>query len=231
MNSIQQFYSENPFPGPYTIDNLKSYETTTTNRYISAIDRYLSDSIRVLDIGSGTGLLTNLFARKYRSEFVGIDFSDAIDYAASFASKHNITNVEYVKQDFFNYDTNCNNKFDVILAQSFVTHVPNFNEAFAKIKNHLAPGGVLILGVYNNYGKILKKIFRLNYFHQRLHLDQEHNPFEVSFAHKQICNEFNEYRLLEIMPSFKNHLVQLNALLNSRNGGLTLYVFKNEYNN
>lgn len=228
MNSIKQFYNDNPFPGHYTLDDLRKYDKGITNRYIKTIDKHLRADAKILDIGCGTGLLTNLFARKYRSTFLGVDFSNATDYARHFANTNDIKNVNFVKKDFFEYDPICNTQFDIIVAQSFVTHVPNYQEAFSKIRRHLKPGGILIIGVYNNYGKILKKFFKIKYFNKRLELDQEENPFEVSFTNKHILQEFSNYKLLEVMPSYKNKFIQLFALINSKNGGLTMYVFKNE---
>lgn len=228
MKQIKKFYSDNPFPGQYSLNDLQKYDNGINNRYIKTIDRYLQNNIKVLDVGCGTGLLTNLFARKYTSTFLGIDFSDSADYANKFSEANYINNAIFLKKDFFDYDTECLDQFDVIIAQSFVTHVPDYKQAFDKIKKHLNPGGVLILGVYNNYGKILKKFFRLNYFNKRLQLDQEHNPFELSFTNKDILDEFGNYKLLEVMPSYHNKFVQLSALINSKNGGLTIYVFKNE---
>jgi 2-polyprenyl-3-methyl-5-hydroxy-6-metoxy-1,4-benzoquinol methylase len=228
MDQIKEFYSKNPFPGNYSINHLMRYTNPPKNRYLKTISKYLSSGQRVLDIGCGTGLITNLFALQSDCYFIGLDFSDGIDYAKEFAYINNIQNVSFTKQDFFEYDTECKEKFDIIIAQSFVTHVPEYKKAFEKIQKHLAPGGTIILGVYNNYGKILKKIVKIKYFSQRLYQDQEQNPFEISFKNSEILKEFNRYNLKEIMPSIKNFAVELSALCNSKNGGLTMYIFKDE---
>ena len=224
MKSIQEFYSRNPFPGPYTWEQIMQYGYPPGNRYLKTIDRYMHDHETVLDVGCGTGLISNLFATRYLSKFVGVDFSDGIDYAQSLAEKNQIDNVEFIKQDFFNYTPN--EQFDIIICQSFITHVPDYVDAINKMTNMLNPGGTLIIGVYNNYGKILKKIININYKNSRLEQDQEQNPYEVSFSHKEMMNLFQGYTLKQIMPSINNQCVQLSALMNSVNGGLTMYVFK-----
>lgn len=228
MNKIQEFYNQHHFPGPYTLDQLKNYDVSV-NRYVSLIDQYIGSGQRVLDLGCGTGLLTNLFAIRYTSEFVGVDFSTAADYATTFAKSNQIKNVEFVKQDFFEFNSDV--KFDVIVGQSFLTHVPDYISAVEKIKQLLAPGGVIILGMFHPAGNLIKRICGANYSSDRLRLDQESHPFEQAFNKKQMLELFSDYNLVKITPSINNHLVWLRNLTNAKNGGLTMYVFKdnNEY--
>jgi 2-polyprenyl-3-methyl-5-hydroxy-6-metoxy-1,4-benzoquinol methylase len=224
VNSIRNFYNKNPFPGPYSISQTAKY-SIDSNRYIRLIDQYLNDNLTVLDVGCGTGFITNLFATRYNSEFTGIDFSKtAITMASQFAINHNITNAHFFEEDFFNFTPD--QKFDVIVCQSFLTHVPDFVGAIKKLKTMLASNGVILLGVYNNYGKLAKKFININYKNDRLQLDQEHNPFEVVFSHRQVLDLWPGYQLMNVCPSIHNRFVNVVNLFNNKNGGLTLYAFK-----
>jgi cyclopropane fatty-acyl-phospholipid synthase-like methyltransferase len=104
MNSIKEFYDQHHFPGPYGLEQLKKYEISI-NRYVNLINQYIDNDQRVLDLGCGTGLLTNLFALRYSSQFIGVDFSTAADYADKFAVDNNIKNVKFINQDFFKFKT------------------------------------------------------------------------------------------------------------------------------
>lgn len=225
--NVQEFYNQNPFPGPYSIGQLINYNVKN-NAYVNLIDQYLTNNQKVLDVGCGTGLLTNLFALKYNSKFVGIDFSVGADYAREFAKTNNIANTKFIKQDFFEYKTL--DKFDVIICQSVITHIPNYVDAVDKLKDLLAPNGILIVGVYNNWGNRVKKLMSVNYGNARLALDQTANPCEVVLTHKQVMRLFDDYRLDKISPSIANRLIGLTNLFNARNGGLTMYVFKGTEN-
>jgi 2-polyprenyl-3-methyl-5-hydroxy-6-metoxy-1,4-benzoquinol methylase len=221
-DEIKNFYSKYHFPGPYTlaqIDQYKSYH----NNYIGVIEKYMQHNINVLDVGCGTGYITNLFANTYKSHFTGIDFSTACDQAELFAQQYQIKNVKFIKQDFFDYIPT--QSYELIIANSFLTHVPDYKLAMDKIKSMLTPGGTIILGMYNTYGNFIKK-FRTNFGNQRLYIDQKMNPFETAFTNKQTLNMCSDLKLIEIFPSINNCLVDLYNLFNSKNGGLTLYVLK-----
>jgi ubiquinone/menaquinone biosynthesis C-methylase UbiE len=221
MNEIQEFYNQHHFPGYYTIQSITKFDVTT-NRYVNTINGQLSNGQRVLDVGCGTGLLTNLFAAKYKkSQFTGLDFSTAVDYAKDFAKRHDIKNVKYIKKDFFEFENN--EKYDVIIAQSFLTHVPNWPEAVKKLKSLLTQNGVILLGVYHPAGKLAKKFINVNYKNDRLELDQESNPFEVAYTKKQVRQMFSEFKFLQITPSVFTKLVGFVNIFNYKNGGLTVY--------
>ena len=229
MNSevIRQFYSELRFPGHYSFDDIKFYEIEGIhNIYLKEIDKNLSDGIDVLDVGCGTGLVSNLFATRYNSKFTAVDFSDSIDYAKQFAKDNNINNVTWIKQDFLQFKSN--KKFDVIICCGVLHHIPQYNEALDLIKQLLKPGGKLLLALYNPWGKVLKKFVRIKYHNSILYKDQENNPYELSFSYKDVLNLCSDLKFDYVEPSWNNKFVDLQALFNSQNGGLALYVFEKQ---
>jgi 2-polyprenyl-3-methyl-5-hydroxy-6-metoxy-1,4-benzoquinol methylase len=227
MNSdvIKKFYSNLNFPGRYSFDDIKFYEIEGIhNLYVKEIDRNLTHGIDVLDVGCGSGMVSNLFATRYKSNFTAIDFSDSIDYAKEFAKKYNICNVNWIKEDFLKFHTT--KQFDVIICCGVLHHIPEYDAALDKIKNLLKPGGKLLLALYNPWGKILKRFIRLKYHNNILYNDQENNPYELSFSYKQVLKMCKDLKFCSVKPSWNNHFVNLQAFFNSHNGGLALYVFE-----
>lgn len=224
-DEIKQFYSNLHFPGRYSSDDLKFYDDQGIhNIYLKEIDLHMADEIDILDVGCGTGLISNLFASKYQdSNFTSIDFSDSIDYAKEFAKNNKITNVNWIKQDFNEYKAT--KQYDLIICCGVLHHIPQHEEALLKLKSLLKPGGKLLLALYNPYGKILKHVVKLNYNCDILYQDQEKNPFELSFNHSQVLTMCNDLLFESVTPSIYNHLVNFLAIFNSENGGLALYVF------
>jgi 2-polyprenyl-3-methyl-5-hydroxy-6-metoxy-1,4-benzoquinol methylase len=222
---IKKFYSNLHFPGRYSWEDLKFYEEQGIhNIYLREINSVMRNDISILDVGCGTGLVSNLFADKYKnSKFTAIDFSDSIDYASNFAKINSIKNVNWVKQDFLQFETE--QQYDIIICCGVLHHIPQYDHALTKIKSLLKPGGKLVLAVYNPWGKILKQFFKINYNCDILYQDQENNPFELSFSNRQVHDMCEDLKFHKSAPSISNHFVDLLALNNSENGGLVLYIF------
>ena len=227
-NKIKKFYSKLKFPGLYSRKDFKFYEKHgITNVYLKEIDQYLIDGMTMLDIGCGSGFISNLFAiNKPNCKITALDFSDSIDYGISFAKQNHITNITWIKKDFLKF--NSKKQYDTIICCGVLHHIPEYLSALDKMKKLLKPNGKLLLAVYNTNGKILKQIFNLKYHNNILYTDQELNPFELSFSNKQVCNMCNDLEFHSASPSISNRFIDFLALFNSENGGLVLYVFNKQ---
>jgi SAM-dependent methyltransferase len=226
--AIKEFYSKIKFPGPYTLADLEFYDEGIYNPYLAILDDAVNGSKSVLDIGCGSGFITNLLARRHpKTVFTAIDFSDSIDYAKNFTRKYRTKNIIYYKQDFLTWDST--HIYDLVICNGVLHHVPKYEEALKKIKN--LSSNKIVIGVYNPYGKLMKKFSTVDYKNEILYLDQEECPFEMTFSNNQMMNMFDEYNCLKIHPSINNNLVNLCNIFNYSNGGLTLYVWEKENQN
>lgn len=214
---VRDFYGKLRFPGTYTLNDLEYFDLFQDNKFLAPYINIARNSKHVLDIGCGTGFITNLLARKFNHlEIDAVDFCDSIDVAISFSKTQGMTNVRYFKQNFFDFHTD--KTYDLIISNGVIHHMPEYKRAIEKIKSYKAKH--LVLGVYNKYGKMFKKISPVNYRNEMLYKDQEEVPFEVSFTHDEFVNMFRDHKLISphIMVDIKN-------LFNRKNGGLTVYTF------
>lgn len=222
--NIKQFYNQNQFPGHYTKESLSYHKDQIKNPYLLLIDQHLTSGSHVLDLGCGTGLISNLFASRYQDcQFTGVDFSDAIDYANNYAKLNDITNVTYKKQDVLQFDSST--QFDIVICQGVLHHIPMHNNAVEKIKLLVKPGGTLIVGLYHPGGKLLKKIVNIDYKSEILKIDQELVPYETSFLCSKVKSMFSPFALVDSYPKI-GLLTAIKSIFNYRNGALITYVFK-----
>jgi 2-polyprenyl-3-methyl-5-hydroxy-6-metoxy-1,4-benzoquinol methylase len=59
---VQNFYSEIKFPGLYSFNDLNFYQEKIDNEFLSMYNIGIQGSKVILDIGCGTGFITNLLA-------------------------------------------------------------------------------------------------------------------------------------------------------------------------
>lgn len=222
---VKQFYDINQFPGHYTRKELNYHIPTIKNPFLNLINESIQDCKTILDVGCGSGLITNLFAiRNPNKKFTAVEFANGINYAQTFAQENLIKNVKFYQEDFLNWRTK--SKFDCVVCQGVLHHIPDWESALDKLMSLVNNNGVLILGVYHPLGKLLKKYFSIDYQEDLLYIDQELNPFELSFTKNEIVQRVPGYELLQQWPSNTYVQMLLHPIQFSRNGGLTTYIFK-----
>lgn len=226
-HEIRDFYSSIKFPGEYTIADLEYYDSIITNRYLKFYDNCISNNKTVIDVGCGSGFIVNFLARRHPNvQFTAVDFSNSIDFAKQFSDNHNIKNIVYHKADFVSWESGM--QYDMVFCNGVLHHIPSWKYALKKIQEMSRKQ--MVLGIYNTYGKYVKKFFTVNYRHSEvLYKDQEACPFEVSFDDREFRELFSEcYRLESVMPSLNNKIVNIMNLFNYNNGGLTIYSYKHK---
>jgi len=102
----------------------------------------------ILDIGCGTGNVSNQLGMS-EYQITGIDSDqESIDYAQSRINNSNIT---FIKEDIYQYPVK-ENYFDAIICSEFIEHLPDPDSAIKKIFKMLNDNGVLIITVPNGIG-------------------------------------------------------------------------------
>jgi phosphatidylethanolamine/phosphatidyl-N-methylethanolamine N-methyltransferase len=99
---------------------------------------------RILEVGVGTGLSLDQYAR--RNRIVGIDISEPmLDKARERVKRLRLGNVEAISVMDAEHLTFADASFDVIVAQYVVTAVPNPEQALDEFVRVVRPGGEIIL--------------------------------------------------------------------------------------
>lgn len=216
---VKNFYSTIKFPGPYTINDLHFYNEYQNNFLKPYVD-VTQNAKNILEVGCGTGYITNLVAlQNPKCNIDAIDFADSINFAKRFSAENKIKNIKYHKQNFLKFKPK--KKYDCIISNGVLHHIPDLSTAVNLINTIDATN--MVLGVYNSYGKLLKKIVPIQYRNKLLYEDQELAPYETSFTHTEVLSLFPNHRLLSTYPNMP--FVDFKNLYNYKNGGLTIYNF------
>ena len=109
----------------------------------------LKEGLRVLDVGCGTGAISNGIAKLVGPTgcVIGIDNTEKFIISGKKSYKETV-NLELIHSDLFNYDND--EKFDLIVAARTLQWLSNPLDALIKMKSLLKPGGQISILDYNH---------------------------------------------------------------------------------
>lgn len=150
LDNVQScdFFYNNPWRRKYFVD-LDFGEQR--DLIICSMEKYLgkqAESIKVLEVGCGSGYMSLALARKGYS-VTGLELSsDCIEVAKSTAEKYSPgllgSKLDYICDDFFVFSERNVNVFDVILFVGAMHHFPDQEQISLSSKKLLKPNGLMI---------------------------------------------------------------------------------------
>ncbi len=211
-----EFYNDVKFPNYDDIDDFGTLlEKSRDSIFVNKLDNEIPYHSSVLEAGCGTGQLSIALSR-YNRKIYSIDLSKgSLIEAKKFIDKNNIKNVNLYRMNIFNL---CfpKNYFDVIISNGVLHHTYDAKLAFGKLSEHLKPKGIIIIGLYHKYGRIVQNIrqhlikkfgSKLKFIDKRFSenisddkkyawfKDQYHNPHETKHTYHEILKWFKENKI------------------------------------
>ena len=157
-SSISEFYDEIQFPNyDYFDDYATLFEKGNSNNFTRRIDSELDYGINVLELGCGTGQLSLFLARGNRTIY-GVDISNgSLLLGDNFRKQNDINNAYFMKMDIFDLKFK-ENYFDFTVSNGVLHHTKDARKAFKSLVKVTKPGGLILVGLYHRYGRLLTKI-------------------------------------------------------------------------
>ena len=208
-----EFYNDVKFPNYDDIDNFGTLlDKSSKSIFVKKLDDEIPFNSRVLEAGCGTGQLSIALSR-YNRKIHSIDLSKgSLIEAKNFIKQNEIKNVQLYRMNIFNL---CfpKNYFDIIISNGVLHHTHNPKLAFGKLSECLKPNGIIVIGLYHKYGRIVQNIrqFLIKIFGEKLKSidkrfsenlsdkkkyawfkDQYNNPHETKHSYNEVINWFNE---------------------------------------
>lgn len=115
---------------------------------VPGLMKQLSQGIRMLDVGCGSGRIINRLAELYpKSRFSGMDLSsEAIENASQQAMEENLTNTEFTVRDLSNFDQTADaESYDFITAFDAVHDQAKPLNVLRGIHRALKPDGYFLM--------------------------------------------------------------------------------------
>tara|TARA_B110000438_G_scaffold192908_1_gene184504 strand:+ start:532 stop:1443 length:912 start_codon:yes stop_codon:yes gene_type:complete len=164
--TVAAFYEDEPFPNYNGINSRHlMIQQAELGQYSRAISELCPTDGSFLEIGCGTGQLTNYVGLEPNRIAIGLDLSKAsLDLAGAFKLKTSIVNTKFLRADIFDHPFE-KDSFDVVVANGVLHHTIDTWQALRQIEEILKPGGYAVIGLYNFYGRwrtnVLRKVSHL----------------------------------------------------------------------
>jgi SAM-dependent methyltransferase len=152
---VQQFYEKTPFPNYDGLDSRDSLRRKARDGVLARlVDEQISHTARILEVGCGTGQLTNFLAMGRGRTAVGADLCmNSLKLAKEFRDRFSINHAYFTQIDLFRPPFAAAS-FDVVISNGVLHHTSDCAGAFRSIATLVKPGGVIIIGLYNWLGRL-----------------------------------------------------------------------------
>ena len=214
--TVRAFYEETPFPNYDGFDSRESLaQKARRGVFASLLDDQLPQGALVLEAGCGTGQLSNFLGMSWtRHVFAGDLCLNSLRLAKGFADRYAVHNVAFLQMNLFRPPFR-DEAFDVVISNGVLHHTGDCEGAFRSILAKLKPGGHILIGLYNAYGRLptLWKRWAFRVFGPKLYfldprlrdwtrqpdrikawfMDQYRHPHETRHSMGEVLEWFRKY--------------------------------------
>lgn len=219
---IKAFYEENPFP---SYEGVQEFGELVNRGQKNGFAQGLLDAIGhnklILECGCGTGQMSQ-FLSLNNNHVLGIDLSiSSLKLAVEHKIRNGLQRSAFARMNIFDLGVK-DDAFDVVISSGVLHHTKDARKAFAAIVRKAKPGGIVIVGLYNTFGRLptlmrskLIGVFGANIdsvvrnkIHDRRKAeiwvkDQYYNPHETWHSIDEVMQWFseNDIEYLNCYPS------------------------------
>jgi SAM-dependent methyltransferase len=152
---VKEFYEKTPFPNYQGLDTRDSLKQKARNGvFARLLDDQIPRTSKVLEVGCGTGQLTNFLGMGWGRTCVGADLCmHSLRLAKHFRDRFSINNAQFIQMNLFKppFDEGI---FDVVISNGVLHHTSDCAGAFQVISRLVRPGGFIVIGLYNWLGRL-----------------------------------------------------------------------------
>ncbi len=163
---VKTFYEENPFPSYDALDTAgRLVEKSRKGVFAKLLDNQIPRNSLVLEVGCGTGQLSNFLGIAGRTVF-GTDIClNSLKLGQHFKLNNGLQTVHLLQMNLFK-PVFVEEAFDIVISNGVLHHTSDPFAGFRSISTLVRPGGHILVGLYNKFGRVWtdvrRAIFRLS---------------------------------------------------------------------
>ncbi len=152
---VRDFYEENPFPG---YEGLEEYGELVNkgrnNPFTVELLKAIGYNKLVLECGCGTGQLSH-YLQLNNNHVLGVDMTlNSLALAIEHRLRNRLLRSSFAQMNIFDLAIK-DESFDVVISHGVLHHTYDARKAFACVARKVKPGGIVMVGLYNSYARIM----------------------------------------------------------------------------
>ena len=160
-NDIKSFYEKTPFPNYEDFEHAEDLiQKSQANVFARLLNEQVPFNIKVLEVGCGTGQLTNFLGIAHRFVF-GTDLClNSLRLGHEFKKKNGLERVGFYQSNLF-MPIFREESFPLVICNGVLHHTSDPFLGFQSISRLVQKGGYIIVGLYNKYGRLTTDLRRV----------------------------------------------------------------------
>ena len=150
---VLEFYKTLPFNIRESVaGSVDSVKRTDHAAAYPVLAPLLHPGVRVLDVGCGTGWMSNSLALHHGASVTGLDFNPVAIARAREVAEATGLPTQFVAGDLFTYQPE--EPFDLVISLGVLHHTDHCIAAVRRVcEDFVRPGGHVLIGLYHRYGR------------------------------------------------------------------------------
>lgn len=156
----KEFYENTPFPNYEDFESVGDLvQKAKRGLFARLLNEQIPFNVRVLEVGCGTGQLSNFLGIAHRTVF-GTDMClNSLRLGQEFKERSDLERVGFYQMNLFRPIFK-EESFPIVICNGVLHHTSDPLTGFQSISRLVKKGGYILVGLYNKYGRVITDIRR-----------------------------------------------------------------------